>query len=164
VPRPSRFRLIELVLTKRVAVESRGRSLLARDVITVTNPTPTGDPLLDEVLERIDAAKEHGCPYWVERLDKKGTEIAYWERLVDKSLLQAGDTDKRIADPDAVAAIKQRIAAVLADPPSADIRGVALVTLLARGEGLFSAIHGAGRERPPDLLPPRVRQARSTHG
>lgn len=116
--------------------------MLAHDVICVTDPEPTGDSLLDEVLERIDAAKEHGCSYWVDHLDRKGTEIGYWERLVDKSLLEAGHKDKRVAAPDSVAAIKQRIAAVLADPQTADLRGIALVTLLARSEGLFNAIHG----------------------
>jgi hypothetical protein len=70
-------RLIELVLANRVSVEPRRRDLLARDDIVVTEATPTGDALLDEVLERLAAADVHSCPYWIKRV-AKGSEAAYW--------------------------------------------------------------------------------------
>jgi hypothetical protein len=80
-------RLIELVLTKRIGVEARRRHLLVSEAVVVLDSAPTHDPLLDEVVERLARADAHSCSYWIKRV-AKGSEAAYWDRLVSRSLLR----------------------------------------------------------------------------
>jgi hypothetical protein len=148
-------RLIELVLARRVSVDSGRRQLLARDDVVVTQPTPTGDALLDEVLERLAAADVRSCTYWIKRM-AKGSEAAHWDRLVATSLLRldtlSGDAARHVADADAVAAVRDRIRAVLAQPEAADVRDVALVTLLAHTQSLFALLHDPAELSPSGLV------------
>jgi hypothetical protein len=105
-------RLIELVLAERVTVESRRHRLLWREDVVATQATPTGDALLDDVLERLAAADVHPCAYWIKHV-AKGSEAAYWDRLVAKSLLRpdtlGSDARRHVANTDAVAAVTERI-------------------------------------------------------
>lgn len=137
-------RLIELVLARRLTVEFRRRHLLARDDVVVSDATPTGDALLDEVVERVAAADANTCSYWIKR-GAKGSEAAYWDRLVARSLLrpdsESGDVDRSAADTDAVAAVIARIRAVLDEPERSGLRDVALVTLLAHTQSVFGLLH-----------------------
>jgi Golgi phosphoprotein 3 (GPP34) len=145
-------RLIELVLAERVAVESRRHRLLWREEVVTTQATPTGDALLDDVLERLVAAADaRPCAYWIKHV-AKGSEAAYWDRLIAKSLLRpdtpGGGASRHVADVDAVAAVTDRVRAVLAQPEAASLRDVALVTLLAHTQSLFGLLNDAGKLTP----------------
>jgi hypothetical protein len=148
-------RLIELVLADRVTVQSHRQHLLVRDNIVVTHTTPTGDALLDEVLKRIAGADLRSCAYWIKRV-AKGSEAAYWDRLTANSLLRpdplSGDAARHMADVDAVAAVTDRIGAVLAQPQAADLRDAALVTLLAHTQSLFGLLHEPGKLTPSGFV------------
>jgi hypothetical protein len=148
-------RLIELVLAERVTVESRRHRLLWREDVVATQATPTGDALLDDVLERLAAADVHPCVYWIKHV-AEGSEAAYWDRLVAKSLLRpdtlGSDARRHVANTDAVAAVTQRIRAVLAEPGAASLRDVALVTLLAHTQSLFGLLNDAGKLSPAGLV------------
>jgi Golgi phosphoprotein 3 (GPP34) len=148
-------RLIELVLAQRVAVESRRHRLLWRDDVVATQATPTGDALLDDVLERLASTGARPCEYWIKHL-AKGSEAAYWDRLIAKSLLRPDmlgrDASRHVADMDAVTAVTHRIRAVLAQPEAASLRDVALVTLLAHTQSLFGLLNDAGKLTPLGLV------------
>ena len=53
--------LVELALAGRIA-------LRRRQTLTVIDPTPTGDPIADDVLARIAADTPHTPASWVQRL------------------------------------------------------------------------------------------------
>jgi hypothetical protein len=76
-------KLLDLVLRERVAlVDSR---------VAVTDPTPTGDQLLDAALSRIGReSRLHEPVYWVRHL-AKGTRAAVLDRLVIAGVLQIED-------------------------------------------------------------------------
>jgi hypothetical protein len=135
--------LIERVLARRVTIGPvPGRYRRRRDVILVTDAAATGDALLDDDLERIAASKPRFYSYWIDHPAKRST-LAYWDRLVARSLIRSDDlSDARphVADANAVAATRERIRAVLAGSERADLRDVALVALLAHSknmDGLF---------------------------
>lgn len=59
--------------------------------LTVTDPTPTGDPVLDDVLGRIKAeAEPHGGRWWIETLAKDADAFrdVYFDRLVRRGVLK----------------------------------------------------------------------------
>jgi hypothetical protein len=149
-------RLIELVLTERLIVEYGRHRLLWRDDIVLIDATPTGDPLLDDVLERLAAATDvRTCTHWIKHV-APGSEAAYWDRLVAEALLrpdpQSSDASPTVADADAVAAVTDRIRDVLAQPQAAGLRDVALVTLLAHTQSLFGFLHDAGKLSPAGIV------------
>jgi hypothetical protein len=110
----------------------------------VIDATPIGDALLDEVLQRFANADVHSCAYWIKRV-ATGSELAYWDRLVARSLLRpaslSGEGSRAVADPDAVAAATGRIEAVLAGAERVELRDVALVSLLVPTQGLYGWLH-----------------------
>jgi Golgi phosphoprotein 3 (GPP34) len=148
-------RLIELVLVERVTIESRRHRLLWREDVVATETTPTGDALLDDVLERLAAADARPCAYWIKHV-ARGSEAAYWDRLVAKSLLRpdmlGSDASRHVADMDAVTDVTDRIRAVLAQPEAASLRDVALATLLAHTQSLFGVLNNAGKLTPVGLV------------
>ncbi|PHK96247.1 hypothetical protein CR162_02590 [Pseudoroseomonas rhizosphaerae] len=76
--------LAELVLEERIGVEP-GR-------ITVRDPAPTGDAVLDEVLARISAEPEtQGGRRWIETLAREADRYRdhYFNRLVERGILRA---------------------------------------------------------------------------
>ena len=85
----------------------------------------------------------------------KGSEAAYWDRLIATSLLRpdtpSGHAARHVADADAVAAVTDRIRAVLAQPEDADLRDVALVTLLAHTQSLL-VLHDRGKVSPSGFV------------
>jgi golgi phosphoprotein 3 len=59
--------LTELMLARRVEVDRSGKR--KQDLVTLCDPTPLGDPILDDALERIATAKRRGTAQtWVSRL------------------------------------------------------------------------------------------------
>jgi hypothetical protein len=140
--------LIELVLERRVTIGSVGRYLLRRgDAILVADAAPTGDALLDDDLRRIAGSKTRSYGYWIDH-PAKGTEAAYWDRLVERSLIRPDDLSDAptyVADANAVAATTEQIRAVLAGPETADLRAIALVSLLAHGKRLGALLHQTKR-------------------
>lgn len=137
-------RLIELILSRRItAGTTRGR-FLYRETVRVVDATPTGDPLLDETLDSVGADNRQTCAHWVKRL-AKGSRDAYLDRLVEKSLLRrderGSDPQQYVADADALATLIERIRAVLEQPPAADLRDAALVTLLGYAGALFPILN-----------------------
>ncbi|HZN89003.1 MAG TPA: GPP34 family phosphoprotein [Thermoleophilaceae bacterium] len=137
-------RLIELILSRRIAAGSTRGRLLYRETVRVVDATPTGDPLLDETLESVGADDRRTCAHWVKRL-ANGSRDAYLDRLVKRSLLRrderGSDPKQYVADADALAAIIERIRAVLEQPPAADLRDAALVTLLGYAGALFPILN-----------------------
>jgi hypothetical protein len=136
-------RLIELVLAKRVALASPHRHTQGNESILIVDAAPTGDPLLDEALTRLgeDDRRRPSCRRCIKRLSK-GSQQAYWDRLVAASLLRPGalasDSQKYVGDENAAAAIFERIRAVLDTPPPVDLRDAALVTFLAHARRTLS--------------------------
>lgn len=82
--------LAELLLERRISLGDTRKQLVA-----VQNGKSTGDPILDECLERIAAAKRRGSlQTWVSRLaGTKGLRHKVARRLCDRGILRA-DEDK----------------------------------------------------------------------
>ena len=135
-------RLVELLLGGRIRVDIRRRGPVLTDAVHVIDPSPTGDPLLDDVVHRMASEGTRSCSYWL-RQASKGAEMAYWDRLVSRSLLRpAGlDAEPLVPDTAAVAATTARIRSVLADSVGADLRSLALVSLLVHTGSLFGVLH-----------------------
>jgi hypothetical protein len=76
--------LAELVLRRRVTVESPGRKQLAR----VIDAKPTGAPLLDECLQKMSEAKPKKLSDWVGRFANiRSLKHRVAERLCDRGVL-----------------------------------------------------------------------------
>jgi|tagenome__1003787_1003787.scaffolds.fasta_scaffold20479287_1 hypothetical protein len=137
-------RLIELILAKRIAVTFGRRGLLSSDAVAVLDATPTGDTLLDDALQRIAMPDSRSCSYWVKRT-ARGAEVAYWDRLVEKALVRP-DHISVGAPWDAVhattlSAIAERVRSAITEPARADLRDVALATLVVNTQSLFDVLH-----------------------
>lgn len=78
--------LAELLLRERIRIEEVKRSKL----VEVTDPTPCGEPLLDECLERMHTAKRRGAiSSWVARIAHiKNLRHRVAERLCRKGILR----------------------------------------------------------------------------
>ncbi|MHB1405166.1 MAG: GOLPH3/VPS74 family protein [Desulfitobacteriaceae bacterium] len=76
--------LMELILRKRLAVEPKRLEVLDR--------TPTGLPLLDEILKSIDSSKKvRPADVWVGKIGRriKPMKVELLEELVDKGILHS---------------------------------------------------------------------------
>ena len=137
-------RLIDLILAKRIAVTFRRKRLLWSDAVAVLDATPTGDALLDDVLQLIATADARSCSSWVKRT-AKGAEVAYWDRLVEKALLRPDqisfDAPWDAVHADTLAAITERVRCAITEPGRADLRDVALATLAFHTQSLFFVLH-----------------------
>ena len=137
--------------------------------LTVTDPTPTGSPMLDGVLERIlSAERERSAVDWLKALSGDGA-AAIREQALD-SLVERGIVERRDAkvlwvfrarrypliDGRSVREAKLRISELLFSNRLPDPRDIAL-TCLADACGVLQAVFGEGEiERNM----PRIRQLR----
>jgi Golgi phosphoprotein 3 (GPP34) len=137
-------RLIDLILAKRIAVTFRRRHLLSSDSVAVLDATPTGDALLDDVLQLIATPEPHSCRYWVKHT-ARGVEVAYWDRLVEKALLRpehvSFDAPWDGVHAGTLSAIAERVRSAITEPGRADLRDVALATLVVHTQSLFMVLH-----------------------
>ncbi len=74
--------LLDLMLRQRVALRDSH--------VAVTDPGPTGDPLLDRTLSEITAAKPHEPGHWVRHL-AHGPRRTVKDRLVEAGVLSRDD-------------------------------------------------------------------------
>lgn len=123
--------LVELALAGRVAyVEGN---------LAVTDPTPTGEPILDEVLARIAADTPHPLSSWVQRL-RHGLRDRILSDLVARGVVRDVDETELgfihihrypLADAAVEADTRRRLAEALAGGERPDERTAALATLVA---------------------------------
>ncbi len=136
--------LAELILRGRIATVSEGRSTYA----VVVDPSPVGDPVLDECLAKMHAAKRRKkLQTWVQGCaDLKNLKHRVAAGLADKGILRADEEQilvlfsRRIypeLDPTAERAIVSRLReAILADNQPVAPR-TAVLTALAHHSGLL---------------------------
>lgn len=142
--------LMELALQGRVQETPTGA--------IIVDPTPTGDPLSDEVLRRIAEADEPRTPsYWVGRL--AGTTPRLKDRLIE-GLVARGILERRekrilwifrshsypLVDAAVEQRIRERLRAVVIDGQAPDRRTAALIGLV-RACNLIDELF-APHERP----------------
>jgi plasmid stability protein len=116
-----------------------GRIILAGGVFTVVDPTPTGEPIADGVLERMAADTPHSPASWVQRL-RHGLRGRVLEDLVSRGVLRRVDEMAMeyievhrypAIDRTVEADVRARLAAALTGESSPDERTAALATLVA---------------------------------
>jgi hypothetical protein len=127
--------LLELALAERVDVVDKK--------IVVTDPTPTGDTLIDGALRRVqDDPKPRGPGHWVDKLGH-GTRDAVLERLVATGVLTR-ESDKVLwvfprtrfpsrygVEPPVETAARQQMRAAIAGTGAVDARTAAMCALVA---------------------------------
>ncbi|SCE74966.1 GOLPH3/VPS74 family protein [Micromonospora mirobrigensis] len=123
--------LVELALANRIAY--------AAGNLAVTDPTPTGEPVTDEVLAKIAADTPHTPSSWVQRL-RHGLRDRILGDLVDRGVVRDVDETELgfihvhrypSTDPSVEADIRHRLAAALTSGQLPDERTAALATLVA---------------------------------
>lgn len=135
--------LMELSLENRIDSDP--------DSIILTDPTPTGDEMLDPALDEIARAKQvHTPQYWVERIAQRGEEIidTAIDRLVSQDIFESDDggfwslshkvtrTGRYpLVDGWAGEEIKSRIFRVLFDDEIPEPRDVAIIGLVHYCDG-----------------------------
>ena len=135
--------LMELSLENRIDSDLDG--------IMLTDPTPTGDEMLDPVLDEIARSKQvHTPQYWVERIAQHGERIidTAIDRLVSKGIFESDDggfwslshkvtrTGRYpLVDGMAGEEIKNRIFRVLFDDEIPEPRDVAIIGLVHYCDG-----------------------------
>ena len=131
----------ELLLSKRIDLEGRKNSPRVR----VLDPTPLGDPLLDECLGRITASKRPAdLRTWVTRLAQlRGLRRRAAERLCQRGILRAEEqrvlfffprTVYPLADPRPKRALVERLSrAIFSDEKDVDPDTVVLLSLAHGG-------------------------------
>jgi plasmid stability protein len=144
---------LDLGMAAAVMVELAlaGRIILADGVFTVTDPTPTGEPIADGVLERMAADTPHSPESWVQRL-RHGLRDRVLEDLVSRGVLRRVDETAMgyiqirrypTIDRTVEADVRARLAGALTGENVPDERTAALATLVA-----------AARMEPALRLPP----------
>lgn len=143
--------LAELLLLRRITVEEGRRKL-----VSVADTQATGDPLLDDTLERITHAKRRAAMRtWVSRIaNRKGLRHRIAEVLCRRGILRndigkvLGIFSRRIypeLDPAPERALIARLEeAIFTDGEVADPRTVVLISL-AHATGLLRATFGKKR-------------------
>ncbi|MDP9814164.1 GOLPH3/VPS74 family protein [Spirilliplanes yamanashiensis] len=140
--------LVDLALAGRVAYGPGG-------MLIVTDPTPTGDPIADAVLAKVDGDDPHTPAQWVQRLRHKLRERVL-EDLVARGVVR--DVDETAmghihihrypaADRAFEHEIRERLATALTTDVAPDERTAALATLVC-----------AARMEPALKLPPEDRE------
>jgi hypothetical protein len=123
--------LVDLALAGRIAYSDGS--------IVVTDPTPTGQPIADEVLARIVADTPHTPASWLQRL-RHGLRARILADLVARGVMR--DVDETAlgfihvhrypaVDPTQEAECRSRLAAALTGAAVPDERTAALATLVA---------------------------------
>lgn len=122
--------LIELVLRGRVTVD---------ETVWVTDPTPTGDPVLDEVLARLCADTPHSAASWLQRL-RHGLRDLVLASLVERGVVRDQDVTELeyihlhrypTVDRSCEVQARARLAEALTVGSTPDERTAALATLVA---------------------------------
>ena len=138
--------LAELLLEGRLRTVTEGRSTYA----VVNDPTPTGDPVLDECLKKVSTAKRRGkLLHWVQKFSGvKQLKHRVAAGLVDKGVLREKEDTvlvfftRRIypeLDPAFEKRIIERLSdAIFSDASTVDARTTVLVAL-AHHAGLLKA-------------------------
>ena len=141
----------ELLLAERITLEARRRG---QPLVQVARATQTGDPVLDDALERIRTAKRRAAlDRWINRLARTATVHATAVRLSRKGILAL--EEKRVlllfhrtvypeADPGPEQALLERVRGAIFDDGPVDVRTAAVVAL-AHSAGLLRA-HFPARE------------------
>ncbi|HXV92719.1 MAG TPA: GPP34 family phosphoprotein [Pseudonocardia sp.] len=144
--------LLDLTATGRVRADGEGK----RARITVTDPSPTGDPLLDDALRRLGRSRPGGsrrAPGAVERLARR-TRPAVLRQLVARGVLREEPsrvlgifprTSWPALDPAPRAELVARIAAVLLDGVDPDERLAVLISLVHAVRAEHKVVDGPRR-------------------
>jgi len=140
--------LAELLLDRRISIDETKKQLL-----TLHNSEPTGDPIIDECLEKLAASKRRASlQTWVSRLGGiKNLRHKIARQLCDRGILRA-DEDKVLliftrkiypeVNPEPEKKIIDRLrTALFGDDDRLDPRTVVLISL-ADGSGLLSETFG----------------------
>lgn len=123
--------LVELALVGRIAY--------ADGNLAVIDPTPTGEPVADDVLARMAADTPHSPSSWVQRL-RHGLRDRILGDLCGRGVVRDVDETELgfihvhrypVADASVEADIRQRLAAALTSGQLPDERTAALATLVA---------------------------------
>ncbi|ASW57988.1 GPP34 family phosphoprotein [Plantactinospora sp. KBS50] len=124
--------LVDLALANRIAFDDGS--------IVVTDPTPTGEPIADQVLARVAADTPHTPASWVQRL-RHGLRDRALADLCGRGVMR--DVDETAmggfvhvhrypaVDPSVEAGIRGRLADALTGSATPDERTAALATLVA---------------------------------
>lgn len=139
--------MAELLLNQRVVVHQSGK----RKIVDLVSSTPLGEPLLDDGLEKIGAAKRRaGLQTWVSRLSTvKNLKHRVARQLCRRGILRA-DEDKVLllftrkiypeVDPEPEQRLIERLRqAIFGDTADVDPRTVVLVSL-ANAAGLLKVV------------------------
>jgi golgi phosphoprotein 3 len=139
--------IAELALRQRIDVERVKRSAL----VNVRNPTPVGDPLLDEALEKMrTASRRASVQTWVQRLNRIPARQRLLDRLRQRGILRFQEgrllfvfprdtypTSDPAPERDAIERVRR---AIFDDAPT-DPR-TAVLASLAHATGLLAPIFG----------------------
>lgn len=139
--------LAELLLSKRIEVEQSGK----RKLVNLVSPTPLGEPLIDECLEKISGAKRRAAlQTWVSRFaGVKNLKNRVALQLCRRGILRA-DEDKVLliftrkiypeVNPEPERRLIERLKhAIFTDATDVDARTVVLVSL-ANSAGLLKVV------------------------
>jgi len=139
--------LAELLLSKRVAVEQSRK----RKLVSLVSSTPSGDPLIDQCLERVSRAKRRAAlQTWVSRFaGVKNLKHRVARRLCERGILKA-DEDKILliftrkiypeVNPEPEEKLIERLRrAIFTDATDVDPPTVVLVSL-ANSTGLLKVV------------------------
>lgn len=119
----------------------QGRVTMVDDRISLSDPAPTGEAVLDAALVTIRSAKkEHDAKYWVKHLgDRSGLKEELARRLVARGILREQEHaflwvfhDPRFpaSDPRPEAALRERIRDVVLNGAEPDERTLLLLSLV----------------------------------
>ena len=140
--------LAELLLDGRISVEDTRKQL-----VNLKNSKPTGEPILDECLERMAARKRRASlKIWVQRLaDTKNLRHKVARQLCDRGILRADEDKimflfKRRVYPEINPLPEKKVIsrmreAIFTDHSKIDPRTIMLISL-ANGSGLLRKIFG----------------------
>jgi len=139
--------LAELLLSKRIEVEQSGRKKL----VNLVSPTPLGEPLIDECLEKVSSAKRRAVlQTWVSRFSGvKNLKHRVARQLCRRGILRA-DEDKVLliftrkiypeVNPEPETELIERLrTAIFTDTEDIDPRTVVLLSL-ANSTGLLKVV------------------------
>lgn len=139
--------LAELLLSSRIRVDESGK----RKLVELISSKPVGDPLIDECLEKVVAAKRRASPAtWIGRFAAvKGLKNRLAEQLCRRGILRADEKTvlliftRRIfpeIDPEPERKLIERLCeAIFSEASEVDPRTVVLVSL-ANGTGLLDVV------------------------
>lgn len=123
--------LVELALASRIA--------FADGSIVVTDPTPVGDPIADDVLAKIAADRPHAPASWVQRLRHKLRDRILADLCARGVVRDVDETELGhihvhrypVLDPSVEAEIRARLVDALTGEREPDERTAALAAVLA---------------------------------